>query len=220
MNNQNKLIMLNEYEKQITDLFNQFKNNNINLNSLISYLNRLNQAWNSSRVDIKNFGNSGNTVEFIEYGKNVKAYFPKWFSDDAGKGAKIESKDKNISIMFKCISKGELNIILRGIDFRDFFNKNARIPIYLNFDKFTVNDESIDGDLFVWHNNSYTFKKACEDQQIFIVAFETETLFDCFSELSQEYDSSMTEAELESHYNRIKLYIQNEKHVLNNLQDI
>lgn len=219
MNSNNKLIMLNEYEKQITNLFYQFKNNKINLTSLINYFNRLNEVWKIARVDIKNFGTSENSVEFLEYGKNITVFYPAWYKDNKGRGSKIETEAKTVNIMFKCISKGEINIILKGVDFRDFFSKNKRIPIYTNFKEFIVNDELIEEDSLNWHNKAYAFKKACENEEVITARFEIETLFDYFPALNKQLNQDMSQTEVETCFDKIKLYIQNEKHTLNNLPD-
>lgn len=215
MKSQNKLLMLTEYEKQITSIFANFKNNKITFEKLISQFNRLNEIWNISRVDIKNFGNAENTVKFIEYDQNANIAFPKWFSDKSGKGCKIEWTKNDLNFIFKCISKGTLKISLKGIDFRDFSNNKVRLPVYINFNRFVVNEDIIfEEDLVVWHNNSYTFEKLCENEEIIYIDLEFETIFDFFPQLQTRFNPKSTHDEMQTSYENIKKYIQNEKQIL------
>ena len=58
-----------------------------------------------------------------------------------------------------------MKINLRGIDFRD--EKKKRIPIYVKYDSFIVNDEDVLNDsVIVWHDKPYNFEKDVEDGEI------------------------------------------------------
>ena len=55
-----------------------------------------------------------------------------------------------------------MNIILRGPDVHDKSGK--RIPSYVEFNKVSMNNEDIiNGDVLVWHDEPYTFKKDVDD---------------------------------------------------------
>lgn len=218
MNSENKLRMLNEYEKQITNLFNHFQKNQISMNKLIRYFNKLNAAWKTSRIDIKNYGNPENSVKFIEYEKNVKLSYPKWFSDKKGKGCKLESAKTNLNFIFKCISKGETRIFLRGVDFRDINNEKVRIPTYIDINKFVINDDPIiDDNLIVWHDKSFSFKKNCEDNEILFIKLEVKTLFDYFPQLNNKLTNDFTDIEITEFFNKLKRHIFLEKQLINEI---
>lgn len=216
MNTQNKLVMLNEYEKQITNLFDNFQKNQIPINRLIRYFNRLNEAWKTSRIDIKNLGNSENTVEFIEYENGVKLKYPKWLSDKHGNGCKLESSKPNLNFIFKSICKGKVTLFLRGVDLRDIINKQVRIPVYLDIDRFVVNDDIIINDnLLIWHDKSYSFKKNCEDNEITFIKLEVKTIFDYFPQLNHELTDNLTDREITEIFDKLKKYIHLEKQIIN-----
>ena len=117
---------------------------------------------------------------------------------------------KNTEFIFKCINSGILNVFLRGVDFRDI--NNARIPIYINLTKLTVNDEIIfDGNCLIWHDSPYIFKKPCQNQQYFQIKLEFKTLFDFFPVLDFQISESV---EVNAFCEKINDYISMEKSFL------
>ena len=180
---QTKLIMLEEYEKQIKDLFENFFNKNLSLKDFIVYFNKLNNIYKYSRVDIKNQGINSNSVRFIEYDKNVNMSYPNWFKDETGIGCKIEWKISDLNFIFSCINEGKLKFILRGMDFKDWQNK--RIPIYSNFKKLSINNNEIfEEDILVWHDKAYIFEKECQSEEIILVELKIYSLFDYFPQFN------------------------------------
>lgn len=77
----------------------------------------------------------------------------------------IESNAGNIDIKFKCRHDGNLKITLRGKDVRNADNK--RVPVYINYTDFTVDDENIvqDGKI-VWHDEPFAYTKKVKNGQI------------------------------------------------------
>lgn len=215
MNTENKLVMLNEYDNQISNLFDKFQKNQIPIKKLTKYFNKLNNSWKTSRIDIKNYGKSENTVKFIEYEKNVRLSYPKWFNDKKGKGCKLESSKPNLNFIFKCIHKGKTSIFLRGVDFRDIDDKKVRLPIYVDINKFVMNNDIIiNNNLLVWHNKSFSSKKNCEDNEIISIKIEFKTIFDYFPLLNNELTDDLTDIEITEFFDKIKRYIRSEKQIL------
>lgn len=207
--NEIKSVMLNEYEKQLNELVNKFSLNGL-ANDFIKNVNYLNNRYNFFRVDIKNYGNSTNDVEFLEYGKDMTMYKPGWFKDELGIGSKLESDKENMEFIFKCINSGMLKIYLRGIDFRDF--NNVRIPIYINLTKLLVNEEVIfNRNCLIWHDSPYIFEKECQNQQYFQIKLEFKTLFDYFPVLNFQLSEDV---EINTFCEKINNYISMEKSIL------
>lgn len=92
----------------------------------------------TARIDIKNKGNSDNKIKFLHNSdENSFISFPKWFFEEDGQGAVIQSYKGSLNLKIKCINDGKLDIRLRGIEIR---NKNEKsIPIFINFLNFSVN---------------------------------------------------------------------------------
>ena len=127
--NEIKLIMLLEYQKQITTLFDKFKKGEVDLKYLITYINWLTQCYNSLRADIKNQGTITNNIEFIEYGPNISMHKPDWLKNELGIGCQLEEKNGKFDFILKCINSGKLKVTIRGVDFRDI--NNNRVPSIL-----------------------------------------------------------------------------------------
>lgn len=208
--NELKLTMITEYEKQLSKLFNKLNQNEISSKDFINHFNYLNHRQTFTRVDIKNQGDSSNDIEFLEYGKNINMYKPDWLKDELGIGSKLEWNYENTKFIFKCINSGNLNVILRGIDYRDI--DGLRIPIYTNFTKFTINNRVIfDENCLVWHDEAYIFEKECENQQYFQIGLKFKTLFDYFPQLCLKIAEDTGENRINQIYENITQYITMEK---------
>ena len=120
----------------------------------------------TARIDIKNNGSSENNIEIIENSDvNSMVINPNWFKNEEGIGTLIQSTEGNIHLKLKCIKDGKLKIALRGIDFKDE-NKN-RIPIYIKYSSFIVNDESLlEKPTLNCHDKFYLFEKNVKDGEI------------------------------------------------------
>ena len=70
----------------------------------------------------------------------------------------------------KCILDGKLNISLRGID---YIVKGNRVPINVNFTKFTINGEKVFNESKIIHHDSpFVFEKDVSDKEICKLYFE------------------------------------------------
>lgn len=125
------------------------------------------------RVDILNSNRKNNTIEILNNSSFVNIDFPGWFVRDDGRGVVIQSNENEFDLKFKCVGEGLLNIFLRGPDVRDELGK--RIPIHIQFNTFKVNDNNvIEDNISVWHDNPYVFKKDVDDGEIVEVHVEWE----------------------------------------------
>lgn len=121
-----------------------------------------------------NKGESKNSVEIKKVSDYLANYnYPEWYKNKFGQGLKLESQNHTLDINLKCIGDGELNISLKGLDIRDSHNK--RIPIYLNYTKFLVNNSLIfDDTKTVCHDKSFNHKLEVKDKDIIKVHVEWE----------------------------------------------
>lgn len=210
---QTKLIMLEEYEKQIKDIFDNFFNENLSLSDFILYFNKLNNIYNFSRVDVKNLGVSSNSIRFIEYGRNLNVSYPNWFKDKNGIGCKIEWRISDLNFIFSCKNEGKLKIILRGMDFKDWNNK--RIPIYSNFEKLSINNDDVfEESRLVWHDKPYNFEKKCQNGEIIFVDLKINSLFDYCPQLNIQLEKDSSSQEISILYEKIINFIVLEKSLI------
>lgn len=138
--------------------------NTIVLNDLIHYL--------TARIDIKNSGKNHNKMEFLFISDDDSTLsFPKWFDNEDGTGAVIESSKGKLDLKVKCINEGNLNLILRGIDARD--SNGTRIPIFIEFNKVIVNGKQlITEKKLVSHDNLYQCNFEVGDRDIIFIHIE------------------------------------------------
>ena len=206
-----KLKMLNEFEKEIVDTYKQYEDTKISSKKCSNILNSLKGVWSCCRLDLKNYGSTDNSIEFINYPEDLKIFFPEWFKNNQGTGCKIEDEIKKINLNLKCVGNGKLKIILRGTDFRNIDDFSIRDPIYINYEKFIVNDEVlIDSNTLLWHNDFYEFKKVCKDEEIIKINLEYKTIFDYYPTL-KEYLSNLNENTVNKTINNLLNYIKYEK---------
>ncbi len=130
-----------------------------------------------ARIDIKNFGQEENDVELLGCSDNALHFEkPVWFKNLYGSGMVLHSIKGSLDFEIKCIQDGQLNIWLRGMDFRDKNDKRA--PIFVDFTKLVINDEVIfDSRITVSldHALSYHYiKEKVKDGDIFNIHVEWE----------------------------------------------
>ena len=78
---------------------------------------------------------------------------PSWLQKD-GVGYQIQSYAGNLEVIAKSTVDGKIKMTLLGIDVRD--SENKRIPHWVDYTKFTVNENVILNKLIpAWHNKSY-----------------------------------------------------------------
>ena len=124
------------------------------------------QNFITARLDIKNFGTAGNTVEIIKISdKTAKIQFPGWFKNAQGQGIVLQSSLGDIRLIIKCCGTGTLEIALRGVDCRD--KNNNRVPIWIDFKKLNVNGEDIfTGSHIVCHDRPFKHRFDVADGEI------------------------------------------------------
>lgn len=210
-----KRYMLDEYNRSFNNIFKEHHNNQTTSSECIRKINQLNTTWDLARIDIKNNGKEENTIKFLEYEKNQQISYPRWFSNRYGKGCTFESKNRDINVIFKCINEGKLKIYLKSKDIR---YKNAkRIPIYINFQELTINNENIfKRNIVTSHDEDYVFEKKCENNEIILLNVKFTTLFDYFPHLKISVNKEIDDSELNMIYKKINHYIMIEKGLMNN----
>ena len=96
---------------------------------------------------------------------------PQWFSNDEGIGYLIESNVNSIKIKLKCINDGVLKISLRSKYVTDKNKKN--FPIFLDYTKFTVNNEDIlNKNTLIHCFKPYIYKKNVKNSEIIDLIIE------------------------------------------------
>lgn len=164
---------------KINSQLNQFKQSF--LDSSIDYIrfewlvNDYLRQHERKRFDIKNFG-KGNKIELLEISDNsADIAFPPWFSDEKGEGLIIETSAKVLDLKLKMINSGELNIVLKGVDYEN--GTNQRIPIYVQYNKFSVNGKLIiDSPKFINHDSPHIHYEEVKDGEIIEIHVECEKL--------------------------------------------
>lgn len=205
-----KLIMLIEYEKQLNDLFDTHFDS-LDFKQFLYKINFFNERWENCRVDIKNFGDSYNAIKIIKYNDGLNCTFPAWLTNDNGIGCLMES-DKDINLTFQTINGGNLQISIRGIDFRDFNDRTKRIPVYVDFTKLQVNNmDFLDENILSWHNTPLRFNMDCEHNEIFNLKVNYNTIFDYFPQLKIYWSDIESNEDLLDKYENVKQYIKIEK---------
>lgn len=130
------------------------------------------QKYITARLDIKNFGTAGNTIEVIEISdKTTKVQSPGWFKNAQGQGIVIQSSQGDLRLNIKCNSNGSLEIALRGMDCRD--KNNNRFPVWIDYKKLIVNGEEIFASSHVvWHDKPYRHRFNVVDGEMVAIDVE------------------------------------------------
>lgn len=128
-----------------------------------------------ARIDIKNNGKKDNSIILVDcddYSSNI--YKPVWLKDEYGVGTVVFSRKCNMNLSFKCINDGELEINFRA---NDFFDKNNKIPIFIDYSKIRVNGKDLIEDNFVsWCNKPFVYKHKVKNNQIINIELEWKPL--------------------------------------------
>ncbi|HIH34956.1 MAG TPA: hypothetical protein HA355_05425 [Methanosphaera sp.] len=201
-----KMIMLNEFEKQINVIFNNFYENQFNFEELKTQLKWFIKVWNISRVDIKNIGNESNSIRIYEkeirYEKSLNISNPEWYTDNTGKGTKIEFENNKMNIGFQCINNGDVNINLRGVDYRN--SNNERLPIYLNIKKVILNNKVfLNHDQLICHDEPFVINRRSHNLERINLEIQSETIYDYFPELNMSFENMTSLNYLESKYDEL-----------------
>ena len=139
------------------------------------FYNKNFDKYDTCRIDIKNNGNSENSVEILNISDYLANYnYPVWFENKSGKGLKIQSRSPRLNIDILCINDGKLDISLKSLDIRD--SSNSRIPIYVKYSKFLVNDSLIfDEEKLVWHDEPFKYSKNVKNNEVVNLQIEWES---------------------------------------------
>ena len=154
------------HDKLILDEKRNFIENNIE--------NQL-KKYNTARIDIKNRSlkseKSPNSVKIDNYSDfNLDYYYPKWFENEYGKGLVIHSQMNFLKFDIIVEGDGELRIYLKSPDYR--INKK-RMPIFINYTKFCIDNQDIlEKPKVVHHTNYYKYIHDVEDGEKFSVYLE------------------------------------------------
>lgn len=194
--------MAKEFEKQIGDIIFS-SNNGSNFNQIIDKINYQKKCWGLCRFDLKNSGNEFNRINILDNDNSLHIDFPSWFMDHQGQGCKIEGDVNKLNLKFQCVNDGNLRFYLKSVDYRN--SQLVRLPIYINFTTFKLNDELIfNEDKFVWHDQPYTFEISSKDKDIFNIYLEFKTIYDYYPSFLNLFDDVNSMEELNAEYSRFK----------------
>jgi len=131
--------------------------------------------YRTARIDLKNLGISSNNIEIIENSdKNCEIFNFDYSKDEKGIGTQLHSENGNLQLKIKCINDGLLDIRLRGIDYK---TKNSRIPIYIKYTNFKINNQRIINEpKIVWHDQPVYYQKDVENGEIVEIYLEWEPI--------------------------------------------
>lgn len=207
-----KLKMLNEYEKLIDAIYDNYHDETFTFSQALYKIRNYSSLWDCCRLDLKNNGVASNSIELTEYGSNINITYPAWFEDAKGKGCKIDENSGNTSFKFQCHGKGNLRFSFRGNDYRDLNNRKVRVPIYIYFTELKINDVSVlDENTLSWHNDPIVIDKECDDNEIFSIKLQYDTIFTYYPKIKEYVDSIDTREDILVYQEKIKNYITYEK---------
>ena len=132
----------------------------------ISPKSKISDLLSRCRIDIRNKGNKENNIVIID-NDDIEANIiqPKWFRDENGVGTVVDSDTGELSLSFKCINDGKLDIKFKGMDFKDE-NEN-RIPIYIDYNEILIDDKPIiTKNTSVWHDDPIIYEQEVKNNQI------------------------------------------------------
>ncbi len=210
--------MTDEFGRRIQRLYDEYTGKKISYNKFSSKKNMYFNKWLKCRVDIKNVGDTENSIEVLgDIDETVNVDYPDWFKNDEGQGCIISSENNSLKLQLKCVNDGNLDIKLRGSAFKD--ENNRRIPVYICYKKLKVNDDVIfSKDYLVWHDKPYVFSKKCSNNEIINLEIEFVTLNDKYPYLKQLLKNmDGNQGNLKNSYNSFRDYIKYIKMVNNPL---
>lgn len=205
--NPNKSEMLMEFKKHVNALYEQYSIGELSFDYFKRAINTYYGKWCNCRVDLKNKGNSNNHIQILENKNDANIDFPEWFNNEEGVGCTVSS-NKPLDLKIKCITKGELNIIFRGHDYR--INETKRIPIHICYNNFKKNNKLMfSKDFLLWHNREYTFAETCENNEIIDIKIEFNTINDYFPKLNELLQKlTQNEKNIKENYIILKNYME------------
>lgn len=147
-------------------------NNNSKKETELGDISTYMTKYNTARIDIKNIGSEDNSIEIINISdSSSKIEYPNWFKNQNGKGLVIQSSKNHLDMEMKCIGDGKLTISLKGIEYKNL--SGQKIPIYINFTKFLINDEDLNlNNELVWCDIPYYHNKLVKNGEIIKIHIE------------------------------------------------
>ena len=132
--------------------------------------NKLNK-YNTARIDVYLDGKdkTGNTLKLAEIDDYTNLSKLTWM-ENPNSSLSITNRNNAIDFKLICLDDGDLSLKLRGVSFK---MGNQRIPIFINYTKFIVNDDDIIGDnTVVDHNHPFIYNKNVENGEMVKVHIE------------------------------------------------
>ena len=120
------------------------------------------QTLQEMRIDVKNYGASDNDI--VVTGKNIKTNKPKWFINEKGVGAVIETSNSRQKLSIKIIKDGKLQFSFRGQDKKN--SKGVRMPVWIDYKSIKIDGKEIlSSPIKTWHDEPYRYEMAVKDGQ-------------------------------------------------------
>ncbi len=202
--------MLNEFEKQLDKIVGNYNNNSLSYEECVESIRILLDVWSFCRLDLKNRGNKNNNIQIIDKNEGLNVSFPTWFKNNEGAGCQIISTSNEIALYFKCLGSGNLDVVLRSLNYKN--GGNNRVPVYVNYVSLSINNqEMLDNDTLVWHDDPHIFNKKTNDNEIINLYLSFDSIHDYFPKLKEYLTEINSSADLKIKYDKIKRYISYEK---------
>ena len=201
--------MLTAFSQYFNELYHEFLEENIDMPTFIKNKNHFVNQWNFSRIDIKNQGESSNSLKFINFDDDLILSSPKWLNDDKGEGFIIKSESNRFKLNFKCIGDGELLIKFRGANLKHALD-NRRVPAKIILSKIKVNEDCIlENNKLIWHNDPFICTRDCHDGEIVTVEIETSKIYNHFPNLMDLCKNINDDEQFVSSVDKLKKYLEN-----------
>ena len=131
------------------------------------------KRWFSIRLDIQLKTANKEDFKIISVSDDrAEIRKPEWFNRN-GVGYVIQSYAGKLTVGFKIIDGGAITLNLKGLFYSDPKNKGKRIPYWVDYTKFAVNDKIIFNKLTpIWHDKPYTYTTEAKAGEEFTVNVE------------------------------------------------
>ena len=124
-------------------------------------LSNITDMLHTSRIDIKNFGQSNNAVEVTADNGIIST--PKYLTSDQGIGQEVNCKADKETIKIKIKNNGKLVIRFRGIA-KQYNGK--RFPVWTDYKSIKINGkELLAYPVATWHDEPYTYETPVKNGQ-------------------------------------------------------
>ena len=121
----------------------------------------------TARIDIKLTKKDGDFQILSVSDEEARVWTPNWINKD-GIGYQIHSYAGHLEIVAKSTVDGQIQFWLRGIDKKNPEDSSKRIPYWIDYSRFVINDNVIfDTIKSAWHDKPYSYKmKAKANEEI------------------------------------------------------